>query len=80
MFQLPKNEPVKMEKTENLKIILFGEPMTGKSTFATGFPNPIVISTEGNLVHDAEGNVKPHVLLDYYKDPSKTIAQNHANG
>lgn len=33
----------------NIKLMLYGEAMLGKTTFALTFPNPLVISTDGNL-------------------------------
>lgn len=42
-----KNESL----TKNLKIFLYGESFVGKTTFASSFPKPLLISTDGNFKH-----------------------------
>ena len=42
------------------KVVLYGPEGIGKSTFASGFPNPLFIDTEGSTVHlDVERFERP---------------------
>lgn len=45
---LPENKPREIKPTEKIKMFLYGDPYTGKTTFASKFPNPILLSTDGN--------------------------------
>ena len=48
MIKLPENKPRELQPTHNIKLFLYGEPYTGKTTFASKFPNPLILSTDGN--------------------------------
>jgi len=45
---LPKNKPVKQVRKKKT-IWLYGEPYTGKTTFASQFPNHLFLTTDGNI-------------------------------
>lgn len=60
---LPKNEPMKLDTTENLNMFLYGPSFIGKTHFCNTWPNVYFASTDGNLIADEEGNVKPHTLF-----------------
>lgn len=45
---LPKNEPVINDKSDKVKIWVYGPPFSGKTTFADTFPNPLMLNTDGN--------------------------------
>lgn len=48
MVSLPKNEPRDIKKDLRHKVLLYGDSYVGKTTVADGFPNPVIISTDGN--------------------------------
>lgn len=48
-IQVKPNKPVIRNKAEGLKVFLFGKPNIGKTTFASSFPNAIILNTDGNL-------------------------------
>jgi len=48
MLTLPKNTPVKQTRKKKT-IWLYGEPYTGKTTFASQFPNHLFLTTDGNI-------------------------------
>ena len=48
MGLLPKNEPRAVEPDKNIKMFLYGEPYSGKTTFASKFPKPVILSSDGN--------------------------------
>lgn len=48
-MQLPKNERRKPTGTINKKVWLYGAPFSGKTTFANDFPDPLILSTDGNV-------------------------------
>jgi adenylate kinase family enzyme len=48
---IPKNEPVTRKATDRVKVFIFGQPMSGKTTFAATFPSPLILSTDGNFKH-----------------------------
>lgn len=47
-MMLPKNQPIKQVRKKKT-IWLYGEPYTGKTTFASQFPNHIFLTTDGNI-------------------------------
>lgn len=48
-IKVKPNTPVTRNKVDGLKMLLFGKPNIGKTTFASSFPNAIVLNTDGNL-------------------------------
>lgn len=46
---LPKNEKRNIEDKKQVKLYLYGAPMSGKTTFASKFPNPLILNTDGNI-------------------------------
>lgn len=38
-----------LDKITQRKIWIYGEPFTGKTTFANEFPNPLMLNTDGNI-------------------------------
>lgn len=49
MIKLPENKRVQRDRTQNIKIWVYGTPNIGKTTFANQFPDPIMINTDGNF-------------------------------
>lgn len=47
MINLPKVQTLK-PKSEPRNFFIWGSPMTGKSYFASYFPNPLILNTDGN--------------------------------
>ena len=45
---LPKNEKRVVDPVKNIRMFIYGEPYTGKTTFASYFPDPVILSTDGN--------------------------------
>ena len=48
MLTLPQNKPVKQTRRKKT-IWVYGEPYTGKTTFASQFPNHLFLTTDGNI-------------------------------
>lgn len=46
---LPKNERRKPEVSEKKKIWLYAPPFAGKTTLTDKFPNPLILTTDGNI-------------------------------
>lgn len=46
---LPKNEKVNRDGAKSIKVWVYGEPNIGKTTFASQFPNALMINTDGNI-------------------------------
>lgn len=46
---LPKNERRNIEQVQKKVIWLYGQPFTGKTTFANQFPDPLMLNTDGNI-------------------------------
>ena len=45
---LPKNEPREIIPDKRMRFFIYGEPYTGKTTFASKFPAPVILSSDGN--------------------------------
>lgn len=73
MITLPKVETLK-PKSQPHNFFIWGETMSGKSYFASYFPNPLVLNTDGNSeqgqapsiqirnIRDANGNLKQSAI------------------
>lgn len=73
MIKLPEDKPV-TPHLEPHNFFIYGKPMSGKSYFASFFPHPLVINTDGNSkqgtapsiqlrnVRDSHGNLKESAL------------------
>ena len=48
-MNLPKNERRNIEKVEKRVIWIYGVPFCGKTTFANGFPDPLMLNSDGNI-------------------------------
>ena len=46
---LPKNERRNIETVEKKVVWLYGQPFSGKTTFANRFPDPLMLNTDGNI-------------------------------
>lgn len=46
---LPKNERRPLELSTKKKIWLYGPPFAGKTTLTDKFPNPLILTTDGNI-------------------------------
>ena len=46
---LPENKKRDVETSKKVKLYLYGAPMGGKTTFASGFPEPLILNTDGNI-------------------------------
>ena len=46
---LPKNERRNIEQVQKKVIWLYGQPFTGKTTFANFFPDPLMLNTDNNI-------------------------------
>lgn len=49
MSLLPKNDRRVVEEVKQKKIWLYGGVASGKTTFADGFPKPLMLNTDGNI-------------------------------
>ena len=74
---LPENKPREIEPLSKIKMFLYGEPYTGKTTFASKFPNPIILSTDGN--YQLLDTPAMHLLTvaDWYKAIEELGKGNH---
>lgn len=48
-MMLPKAERVNRAKQGKIKLWIYGEPFSGKTTFANGAPMPLMLNTDGNV-------------------------------
>ena len=65
MLAIPKNQPVKQTRKKKT-IWLYGEPYTGKTTFASQFPNHLYLTTDENireLMTYAPDEMPPHISI-----------------
>lgn len=46
---LPKNEKRDVQTSKKVKLYLYGSPMSGKTTFTNGFPEVLMLNTDGNI-------------------------------
>ena len=63
---LPKNEKIKRDGSQNIKLWIYGTPNIGKTTFANQFPDALMINTDGNYKYIDSPVIS---LLDSTKDP-----------
>lgn len=49
MIKLPENKRRNLETVNKRVIWIYGSPFCGKTTFANGFPDPLMINTDGNI-------------------------------
>lgn len=62
---------------KHLKMILYGEPGVGKSTFAFGAPKPFFITTDGNYeyLEDLGAKEENHIRVKNWRECLKAFAQ-----
>ena len=46
---LPENKKRDVQASKKVKLYLYGSPMSGKTTFGNGFPEPLILNTDGNI-------------------------------
>lgn len=46
---LPENKKRDVQTSKKVKLYLYGSPMSGKTTFASEFPEPLILNTDGNI-------------------------------
>lgn len=46
---LPENKKRDVQASKKVKLYLYGSPMSGKTTFANAFPEPLMLNTDGNI-------------------------------
>ena len=46
---IPENKKRDVEASKKVKLYLYGAPMSGKTTFVNGFPDPLMLNTDGNI-------------------------------
>lgn len=49
MSLIPENKKRDVKTSKKVKLYLYGSPMSGKTTFANGFPSPLMLNTDGNI-------------------------------
>lgn len=49
MGLIPENKKRDVQASKKVKLYLYGAPMSGKTTFANGFPDPLMLNTDGNI-------------------------------
>lgn len=69
MFALPKNETRTVHRGERKKLWIYGDPYSGKTTFAAQFPDPIFLNTDGNIYSFD----KPYVSIKDTLDGRQTV-------
>ena len=47
-LELPENKPVLRGPGDRKRLLIYGKSYTGKTYFASSFPNPLILSTDGN--------------------------------
>lgn len=48
-MKILKYEDLEKLSIKNFKMLIYGDPYVGKTTFAATFPKPLIISTDGNV-------------------------------
>lgn len=48
-MKLPENKRRNIEAVEKRVLWIYGAPFCGKTTFANGFPDPLMLNTDGNI-------------------------------
>jgi len=51
MSIIPPNVRIKRDSKSAIKLLLYGAPGVGKSYFAYQFPDPLILSTDGNYIY-----------------------------
>lgn len=49
MSLIPENKKRDVQTSKKVKLYLYGSPMSGKTTFASGLPEPLMLNTDGNI-------------------------------
>ena len=74
MIDLPK--PTKLEpKAQPHNFFIWGAPMSGKSYFASFFPNPIVLNTDGNSEQGTAPGFQIRNLRDKNGNPTQLVTK-----
>ena len=74
MIDLPK--PTKLEpKAQPHNFFIWGAPMSGKSYFASFFPNPIVLNTDGNNEQGTAPGFQIRNLRDKNGKPTQLVTK-----
>ena len=74
MIDLPK--PTKLEpKAQPHNFFIWGAPMSGKSYFASFFPNPIVLNTDGNSEQGTAPGFQIRNLRDKNGQPTQLVTK-----
>ena len=74
MIDLPK--PKKLEpKAQPHNFFIWGAPMSGKSYFASFFPNPIVLNTDGNSEQGTAPGFQIRNLRDKNGNPTQLVTK-----
>ena len=74
MIDLPK--PTKLEpKAQPHNFFIWGAPMSGKSYFASFFPNPIVLNTDGNSEQGTAPGFQIRNLRDKNGKPTQLVTK-----
>lgn len=66
---------------KHIKMLLYGEPGTGKSVFASKSPKPFFITTDGNYewLEDFGAKEEDHVQVYSWEEAKKAFRQNYDN-
>ena len=70
VIQLPKDEKLQ-PKTQPHNFFIWGATMSGKSYFASFFPHPLVLNTDGN----SEQGTAPSIQIRNIRDEDGTLKQ-----
>ena len=66
---------------KRIKMILYGEPGTGKSVFASRFPKPFFITTDGNYewLEEFGADMDAHIQVNSWSEAKKAFTMNFDN-
>lgn len=66
-MKILKYEDLQEMSLKNFKMLIYGEPYVGKTTFAATFPKPLIISTDGNIkgLYNVNKDLQAIVIHDY---------------